>query len=102
MRASPSSGRLRTGKKFSEVVVHTSHAEIGLALGWPAHVLNLVIAVVQVAPKFDDRKDEVVWLVERIQYLVLCDRDCGRALSATFDLDEAEAPRPRHSAFNIV
>src|SRR2546427_660760 len=86
-------------QQFGEIVVHTGNAEIWLALEGLAQVMHSLRLA---GPKLDDRKDEIVWLVERVEDLVLGDRNGVGAGHAPLNLDETQLPGPRYAAFDVV
>ena len=58
--------------------------------------------VVVLPQEFDDREDEVIGLVQRVENLVAGDQDVGRAADPPLDLDEPQLASAWHTAFDVV
>jgi hypothetical protein len=55
-----------------------------------------------VGRELDDCEDEILWLVERVENLVSGDGDGRRARTPALHLDEAQAPRSRNAALDVI
>src|SRR2546426_1330999 len=94
-----SSRRLRPGQQIPEIIVDACDTEVRLTLEGTAQVVD---AMRLIGEELDDGKDEVVGFVERVEDLVLRDRDGRRVRQAPLYLDEAQPARAGDAALDVV
>src|ERR1700730_15213417 len=84
--------------QLCEAVIDAGHPEIRLT---PKRLTGIVDAML-FADELDDRQNEILRLIQRVEDLVA--RHCDRvgARDAPFDLDEAQLSGAGHAAFDVV